>query len=235
MIDQNTAQWSLHQGASIGAITKLNYDGRAVHFKTVGLLSNSVLQGRLMIGESNFKVLFPSISGYQFFLVRSAPADPTVVMEVLENGWSDDGLDVVSSAEVLSRMLSVQNTYISAFQTLGALGLLLGTFGLAAVQMRSVIERRRELSLMRAVGFADARIAKLLTLETALLLGGGMLVGLLAAAVSIVPYIIEVGPQTNLVQPFVMLLIVLAAGFVSALLAIRTAMRLPILPGLRTE
>ncbi len=83
--------------------------------------------------------------------------------------------------------------------------------------------------------FADTRIAKLLTLETALLLGGGIVIGIVAAAIAIVPYMIEVGPQTSLVQPFVMLLIVLAAGFVSALLAIRTAMRLPILPGLRTE
>lgn len=235
VIDQNTAQWSLHQGASIGSITKLNYDGNWVYFKTVGLLSNSVLQGRLLIGESNFKSLFPKLSGYQFFLVRSGEAGAKLAMETLESGWSDDGLDVVSSADVLSRMLSVQNTYISAFQSLGALGLLLGTFGLAAVQTRSVIERRKELSLMRAVGFSDARIAKMLTLETLLLLGGGMLVGILAAAIAIVPYIIEVGPQTSLVQPLVMIVVVLLAGFLSALLAIRTAMKLPILAGLRAE
>ncbi len=235
VLDQNTAQWSLHQGASLGSITKLNFDGTWVYFKTVGLLSNSVLQGRLLIGESNFKSLFPTLSGFQFFLVRSGDAGPKVATETLESGWSDDGLDVVSSSEVLARMLSVQNTYISAFQSLGALGLLLGTFGLAAVQTRSVIERRRELSLMRAVGFSDSRIAKMLTLETALLLGGGMLIGILAAAIAIVPYIIEVGPQTSLVQPFVMLVVVLLAGFISATLAIRTAMKLPILAGLRAE
>ncbi len=235
VLDQNTAQWSLHQGASLGAITKLNFDGEWIYFRTVGLLSNSVLQGRLLIGETNFKALFPTLSGFQFFLIRSAELDQKQVMETLENGWSDDGLDVVASEKVLRQLLSVQNTYISAFQSLGALGLLLGTFGLAAVQMRSVVERRRELSLMRAVGFSDMRIAKLLTLETALLLGGGMLIGVLAAAIAIVPYIIEVGPQTSLVQPLVMLLIVLVAGFISASLAIRTAMKLPILAGLRAE
>ncbi len=235
VLDQNTAQWSLHQGASIGAITKLRFDGQWVHFKTVGLLSNSVLQGRLLIGEANFKSLFPTLSGFQFFLIRSGSVPQAVAMETLESGWSDDGLDVVSSELVLRRMLSVQNTYISAFQSLGALGLLLGTFGLAAVQTRSVIERRRELSLMRAVGFSDARIAKMLTLETALLLGGGMLIGVSAAAIAIVPYIIEVGPHTSLLQPFVMLVLVLVAGALSALLAIRTAMKLPILAGLRTE
>lgn len=235
VLDQNTAQWSLHQGASIGAITKLSFNGNWVYFKTVGLLSNSVLQGRLLIGESNFKSLFPTVSGFQFFLIRSGEAGAKVATETLENGWSDDGLDVVSSSEVLSRMLSVQNTYISAFQSLGALGLLLGTFGLAAVQTRSVIERRKELSLMRAVGFSNSRIGKMLTLETVLLLGGGMLIGIAAAAIAIVPYIIEVGPQTNLLQPFVMLMAVMLAGFLSATLAIRTAMKLPILAGLRAE
>jgi acetyl-CoA carboxylase carboxyltransferase component len=41
--------------------------------------------------------------------------------------------------------LAVQNSYISAFQSLGALGLVLGTFGIAAVQLRSIFERRKEL------------------------------------------------------------------------------------------
>ena len=39
----------------------------------------------------------------------------------------------------------MENTYLSTFQTLGGLGLVLGTFGLAAVLLRNVLERRREL------------------------------------------------------------------------------------------
>ena len=235
ILDQNTAMWSLHQGAAIGAITKLEFNDQTVYFHTVGLLSNSVLQGKLLIGEDNFNALFPKLSGYQFFMIDSGSVSQKLVMETLESGWSDEGLDVVVSNDVLARMLSVQNTYISAFQSLGALGLLLGTIGLAAVQTRSVIERQRELSLMRAVGFSANRIARLLTLETALLLCGGILIGVLTAACAIVPYILEVGPQTSLVQPLWMLAIVLLAGFAVALLAVRTAMRLPILAGLRCE
>ena len=66
--------------------------------------------------------------------------------------------------------MSVQNTYISTFQTLGALGLLLGTFGLAAVQIRSVLERKKELGLMRAIGFQRNTLAKMVVLENAWLL-----------------------------------------------------------------
>lgn len=235
VLDQNTAMWSLHQGAALNAITKLDYAGRTLHFRTVGLLSNSILQGRLLIGEENFKAAFPELSGYQFFLIRSGDQPQAQVMQTLESGWSDDGFDVVSSSEVLTKLLSVQNTYISAFQSLGALGLLLGTFGLAAVQLRSVNERRRELALLRAVGFAPQRISNILLLETSILLFSGMLIGILAASVALVPYILEVGPQTNLTQPLGMLVVVVLAGLLAAGLAIRAANRQPILAGLRSE
>ncbi len=156
ILDQNTAAWSLKQGSQLDAVIKLRYGTQTIYFKTVGLLSNSVLQGKLMIGEDNFQRLFPKISGYSFFLVRSGNAQSAdTVATTLETGWSDVGLDVTSSSRILQRLLGVQNTYISAFQSLGALGLLLGTLGLVAVQVRSVVERRRELALMQAVGFSS--------------------------------------------------------------------------------
>lgn len=235
VLDQNTAAWSLHQGAAIGAITKLQFAGQDVYFKTIGLLSNSILQGKLMISEENFQSLFPSLSGYQYFMIRSGDSDPQVVTDLLESGWSDNGFDVSPSEEILRRLLSVQNTYISAFQSLGALGLLLGTLGLAAVQTRSVIERRKELALLRAVGFSNQRLAGMLTLETGMLLLGGMAIGILSAAVAIVPYLLETGPQSGVLQPFLMIGMILICGFATALLAIRTALRLPILAGLRSE
>ncbi len=236
ILDQNTAAWSLKQGASLGSIIQLEFDHQRLYFKTVGLLSNSVLQGKLLIHEDNFQHAFPQISGYSYFLIRSgSQQDPQVVARTLEEGWSDEGLDVTSSQEKLIRLLGVQNTYISAFQSLGALGLLLGTLGLIATQVRSVLERRSELALMQAVGFSQHRIAKMLTLETAILLGVGLLVGVVSAAIALIPYILEVGPQISLANPFLMLLLILAIGFVSAVIAVRTATRQSLVAALRSQ
>lgn len=235
IIDQNTAAWSLKQGGSIGAITKIEFDGTEVFFKTVGLLANSVLQGKLIIGEYNFKTIFPNQSGYRAFLINTHGEDQQKVIEALESGWSDEGLDVVASRDVLDRLLAVQNTYISAFQSLGALGLLLGTIGLAVVQLRSVLERRRELALMRAVGFSGGRISQLLLVETLILLVGGMAIGVVAASIAVVPYFWEVGQQAAVFQPIFMLCIVLLVGTTAAIIAIRSAMKQTILSGLRSE
>lgn len=236
ILDQNTAAWSLKQGASLGAVIRLQYGERTIYFRTVGLLANSVLQGKLMISEVNFRYLFPEISGNSFFMIRSGNAiAQEEVIETLEQGWSAEGLDVTLSAQTLAGLLGVQNTYISAFQSLGALGLLLGTFGLIAVQLRSVFERREELALMQALGFSKSRIAQMLTLETVFLLGGGVLTGCLAAAVALVPYIIENSTQVSALQPLALLSVVLLVGFIAALIAVRAAMKPSVLAGLRGE
>jgi ABC-type antimicrobial peptide transport system permease subunit len=189
-----------------------------------------------MISEENFRYLFPEVSGYSFFMIRSGDSVPVdEVVESLEQGWSAEGLDVTSSAQTLAGLLGVQNTYLSAFQSLGALGLLLGTFGLVAVQLRSVLERRQELAVMQAVGFSKTRIGRMLSLETALLLGGGLLIGCLASAVALVPYIIEIGPRLNALQPIAMLALVLFVGFIAAIISVRSALKRSILAGLRGE
>ncbi len=186
VLDMNTAAWSLKQGASIGAISKVQFEDRVLYFKTVGLLSNSIMQGKLLISEYNFTQVFPEISGYRYFLIHSEDRAASEVAAALENGWSDQGLDVTSSADTLAKLLAVQNTYISAFQAIGALGLLLGTIGLAVVQVRSVLERRRELALLQAIGFSRWRISSLLLSEASFLLCGGLAIGVIAALVAVV-------------------------------------------------
>ena len=236
ILDQNTAMWSLKQGTSLGSIITLEIDNRELNFIVVGLLSNSVLQGKLVISDRNFRNLFPELGGYSFFLIKSGEKEPpATVSATLEEGWSNEGLDVQDSAEVLAGFLGVQNTYISAFQSLGALGLLLGSFGLIAVQVRSVLERKREFAVMRAVGFANERLSGLLTMETLILLSGGLLIGVVCALFALVPYILEVGPTLNLIGPVLMLLGVLAIGFVASLIAVRSANKQSVLEGLRSE
>ena len=87
----------------------------------------------------------------------------------------------------LAELMAVQNTYLSTFQSLGALGLLLGAAGLAVVQMRSVAERRGELALLQAAGFRRSRLMRMILCENLVLLVGGLGIGTAAAVVAVVP------------------------------------------------
>ena len=78
---------------------------------------------------------------------------------------------VESSRERLAGFHRVENTYLSTFQSLGALGLVLGTIGLLAVLLRNVLERRAELALLRAMGYRERTLAAMVVAEHVLLLG----------------------------------------------------------------
>jgi hypothetical protein len=236
ILDKNTAMYSLQMFGGIGEEKEFVYeDGQSIRFRVVGLLSNSIFQGSLLIGESQFQDRFPRINGYRFFLIQPPPGEGTNVASLLEDRLGDQGFDVTRSRKILEDLLAVQNTYLSAFQSLGALGLLLGGFGLAAVQLRNVLERRAEMALMRAAGFSRRRLAKMVLLENVSLLFGGLATGVLAALVAVLPHMLMGGASIPLGELALMLTLIFLTGLLAGLLAIRATLKAPLVAALRGE
>lgn len=236
VLDKNTAMYSLHLYGGIGETFAVEYeDGTKLTLKVVGLLSNSILQGGLLIGERDFERCFPDVSGYRYFLVSAPASELAAVQTTLSDGLSDQGFDPQSTTSLLEELLRVQNTYLSTFQSLGALGLLLGTFGLATVQLRSVLERRAELALLRAEGFRKSRIARLVMTECALLLGGGLATGIVAALMAVLPHMIWGGAAIRLDDLGAMLGVVLIVGLLTSRIAVQATLRANIIAALRGE
>jgi len=235
VLDQNTAMFSLHLGG-VGSEYRIP-DGRGgeIVFEVVGLLKNSIFQGQLLVSETWFKRLFPESSGYRFFLIDTTSQPSGRVAAALETGLGTVGLDVTRTARRLENFFAVQNTYLSTFQSLGGLGLLLGTFGLATVQLRNVFERRGELALLRAAGFARRRLAELVLLENAALLCGGLLIGTLAALVAVGPHWWTGRATLPVVSLSVTMAVVLLVGLAAGWLAVRAMLRAPLIGALRSD
>jgi len=154
---------------------------------------------------------------------------------VLENDLGDFGFDVQSAADRVLEFLAVENTYMSTFQMLGGLGLLLGTFGLAAVLLRNVLERRSELALLSALGFKRRTISWLLFAEHSLLLGFGLLTGTVTALVAVGPRLVGVSQHFPIVSLAGTLAVILIAGITVTGLAVPAALRANLLTALGEE
>ncbi len=235
VLDRNTAMYSLQLYGGVGEEFELTYDGRPIRFRVAGLLADSILQGVLLIGEANFQRLFPNESGYRFFLVDVPEGVERQIKEGLEERFSDEGLEFVSARKVLAQLLAVQNTYLQTFQALGAIGLLLGTLGLGVVQLRNVLERRRELALLQAIGFRRGRLAGMVFRENVVLLTVGLGVGTLCAGVAVLPYQWASGNTLPLGRWLILLFAIWLVGAAAGLGAMRAVMRLPLLANLRNE
>lgn len=236
VIDKNTAMYSLQLYGGVGEEFEVDLgEQNPLKLKVAGLLENSVLQGSLLMGEADFRRLFPEISGYRYFLVQTPSGEEKPVASLLESQLGDQGFDVTPARDILRDLLAVQNTYISTFQSLGGLGLLLGMFGLAAVQMRNIAERRGELALLRAVGYAQTRLGRLVMLENLVLLLGGLATGVVAALFAVLPHMFVGGAQPPLFDLAIMLGLVLLVGIAVGSIAIRSALKADLLPALRGE
>lgn len=230
--DANSLAYVLH--LKVGDETALTSSrGEVVKVKIVAALADSIFQGELLMSEQNFIKIFPDHQGYRVFLAETQT--PTETAAALEDKLSDYGFDAISTDEKLASFHQVENTYLSTFQTLGGLGLLLGTLGLATVLLRNVLERRKELALMRAVGYQPSHLSLMVIAENVLLLGCGLLTGVLCAALAIAPAFIARGGKLSVVSLILLLLAVLLTGLAASLLAVFAAVRSPLLAALRTE
>jgi hypothetical protein len=242
--DATSLQYVLHaavgdtlaiSGATSDAITDAKGTGRPLVLRFVGSLSDSVLQGELVMSEENFTRLFPAQQGYRLFLIDAPRSDAAALADSLERDLASVGFDAVSTAERLASFHRVENTYLSTFQALGGLGLLLGTIGVAAVMFRNALERRRELALLRAVGYDARRVSLMIVAEAALLLGVGLAAGACCAALAVAPAWFGHGGALPGPGLIVLLIAVTAAGLVSSMIAARAALRGNVLEGLRAE
>jgi putative ABC transport system permease protein len=157
------------------------------------------------------------------------------VKSLLEKSLADHGFTVSPSADRLQTYLAVENTYLSTFQALGGLGLLLGALGLAIVLMRSVWERRGELALLRALGYRQTALGWLMLAENGFLLILGLGIGALAALFSVAPHLVAGSGEVPVFRLIVLLVIVFIVGLAAGAAAVAATLRAPLLTALRRE
>jgi hypothetical protein len=227
--DANSMTYSLHR--KLGEEFELG----GVRYRIVAALQDSVFQGELLVSEENFLRLFPDSAGYRFFLLSTPPGKADEVARTLTAALSDYGFVVQPTAARLASFHKVENTYLSTFRALGGLGLLLGTVGLAAVLLRNVLERRRELALLRAVGYRPRHLFTMVLAENVFLLLMGLATGAVCAALATAPAVSARGGHVPLASLAVLLALVAASGFVSSAVATAAALRSPLLDALKSE
>jgi len=232
--DFNSVQWILHLGLGKDLIMR-NDRGEEIKLRFVGLLASSIFQSEVLISEANFLKHFPETSGYAYFLIETPPAQNEVVAQTLEQNLRDYGFDAVSTATLLKNFQAVENTYLAVFQTLGGLGLLLGTLGLGIILIRNVIERRGELALLRALGFRRVTLMQMLLLENSFLILVGIFIGGIAALVAVAPHLASRSAQVPWLSLGATLLAVLFVGVLASAISVLAATRIALLPALKAE
>lgn len=207
-VDETTLLWVLKKKLGDRIVYQDEW-GRDFPVELAGTLAGTVFQGSLVVDEARFLEHYPSAEGPRIFLIESG-TDLEPARAILQQTLSESGARVESTRERLAAFHGVENTYISIFQVLGGLGVIVGSAGLGLVTARNLMDRRYEFAILRTIGIPPAVTRRVVFLEAAQCIRWGLGIGVAAAIVSILPSLQAAGIGTSIV--WIILLVLLIAA-----------------------
>jgi len=165
------------------------------YFAVAGVLAPVAVAPELdvaaLISFRNAEQMFGRTGGPSRIYLRADPDQVADVASVLSATVVPDGrqdVQVRRPSDLLVARISAKGTFVGLFLGLGGIALLIGGVGIANIMVISVLERRGEIGLRRALGARRRHVAVQFLLESTLLaaLGGvlGVGLGVLATAVA---------------------------------------------------
>jgi putative ABC transport system permease protein len=212
-------------------------------FTVIGILEPFELAEGLdraaLIGEGIAASAFGTTENPGTIFLRADPDDLDAVRSVLAatvNPESPDTVEVARPSDAIEAKAAASNAFTALFLGLGAVALLVGGVGIANVMVISVLERRSEIGLRRALGATRRHVSSQFLAEALLLSGLGGLSGVALGAGVTAAYDLARGwdvvvPITGLVGGVAA---ALAIGAVAGLYPATRAARLAPTDALRT-
>jgi len=195
-IDETTLLWVLKKKVG-DRIDYTDEQGKTFPVEIAGTLTASVFQGSFVVDEKRFLDHYPSTGGHQLFLA-DASDDLTTSRKVLQRSLTDLGATITPTADRIAAFNSVENTYISIFNILGGLGVILGSAGLGIVTARNLSERKNEFDQLHQLGIPRPVIRAIIIREIRSFIFWAVGIGLAAALISIIPALPNTGVLTTL-------------------------------------
>ncbi|MEI6786843.1 MAG: FtsX-like permease family protein [bacterium] len=234
--DLNTAQWGLQK--KVGDVL-LFKDERGALFtvKLVGTLPVrvSLFQGSILISAAAFSERYPSESGARMVVADVPKGKGQEAREGMARRLGKFGLNVIPSVDRLKEFHAVESTYLAMFLVLGGMGFLLGSAGMAIVVLRVIRERRAEFALLKATGYSDRQIRRMIAGEHRLMLGLGLAVGGVSSLTAMWPNLHDSGVALPVTTMLAFLVGIILFHLLWIELSIRWACRAPLLDSLRNQ
>ena len=170
-------------------------------------------------------------------------ADSREVARQVESALAVQGVKAESVDQVFDDMSATQTAFNRMFQAFMALGLLVGIAGLGVIAFRSVVERRQQIGMLRAIGYQRGTVTLTFLLESSFVAVMGILSGVVGGAILgrnlLTSEQFTDGADITFAMPWSEITIVIVASFIFSLLMTwwpsRGASRVPVAEALRYE
>ncbi len=159
-------------------------EGASPHtVQIIGVIDNrATLAGDgLQVGAATFaRVTGQPFTGDRYYLKVAEGVDVRSAAQAVERSFLSSGLNATVLAEQFAQGQALTRGILRLFQGFMALGLLVGIAALGVIMTRTVVERRQQVGVMRAIGFQPRMVAFSFLFEASFIALTGIFIGMLA-------------------------------------------------------
>jgi putative ABC transport system permease protein len=197
--------------------------GRTKELRVIGVLGSSAyFAGDVVTSQSTLDALAArTVPPQTYYFGLKNGADASATAKTLEKDFARNGLQTQVTAEVIRDNDATRRIVFLLLRGFMSLGLVVGIAALGVIAARSVVERRQQIGMMRALGFqrGQVRLAFLIESSFIALLGIGVGVALaLGFSGTLIDNISQNIPGLEYQVPWTELLLVIVVGYAASLL-----------------
>ena len=231
------------EGLAVGDRVTVDFTSTGEQDMTVAMVyAENAAAGNWILGLDAFEANYPDQMDVQVF-VRKAEGVPSAEALAAVEDVADDfpGVSVLDQTEYKEEQMAFVDQMLGLVYALLALAIIIALLGIGNTLALSIVERTRELGVLRAVGMTRQQLRSAIRWESVIIAVQGALLGLIIGLFfgwALVTALEDEGlntfavPVTSLV---VVVVLAALAGVVAAVLPARRAARLDVLRAVVTE
>jgi putative ABC transport system permease protein len=147
-----------------------------VHFRVVGVPKSIGLWG--FVGSEAAMAVFTTLPVGTTILAKTAPgADARSVVRQIQREVFSQGADATTIKEMFDAAATGLQAFEDTMRVLMGVGLLVGVLSLGILALRAVVERRRSIGMLRALGYRPGQVLAGIMAEAVIITTTGALVG----------------------------------------------------------
>jgi putative ABC transport system permease protein len=228
---------------SIGDVVPVVFkDTGLQHLRVAMIYGENQPAGDYLLGMSTYARNFADQYDFQVFVKKAGGVKPATALGAVKQAAAvSPGAKVLDQTEYKADQTKFIDQLLGLIYALLALAILIALIGIGNTLALSILERTRELGLMRAVGMTRRQLRSSVRWESVIIALQGTLLGLVVGIFfgwALVTAMRDQGLNTlKFPTPSLVMIVVLAAifGIVAALFPARRAAKLDVLRAIETE
>jgi len=152
----------------------------------IGVMSlklDSTTAGGIYVNGATYTPVFGAPNYERTYVQLHSGVNPTTAARDIESSLSTDGVQADSIKKLIDDSVAQDRAFNRMFQAFMALGLFVGIASLGVIAFRSVVERRQQIGMLRAIGYQSGTVALTFVLESGFIALMGIVSGVVGGAI----------------------------------------------------